>query len=152
MNKGGIGVGSASIVLVFAVLCLSIFAVISLSSALSDKSMSDASANTITGYYEADTLAECVLADILVMETVPETVRGVPVTSAFNMDLMMDVISFVCPINDAKELYVEVALYDGTYEIKSWNMRSVGDWEIVDDLPVWPGDSDEDMSSIWSGD
>lgn len=150
MNRGGIGVGSASIVLVFAVLCLSVFTLISLSTATSDKALTDAAVETVTGYYRADTLAEYILADILAADAVPETVRGVAVSSVLDFDTSASIASFSCPISDVKELYVEVAVFEDTYDILNWRMRDVGDWSVDDSLPVWPGDSG-DISGLWSG-
>ena len=54
MKNGGIGVGSASIVLVFAVLCLTVFSLITLVVAGNDKVLVDAGAKLVTAYYEAD--------------------------------------------------------------------------------------------------
>lgn len=143
MNKSGIGIGSASIVLVFVVLCLTIFALISLSYAEGEKAMTDTEAAMIKGYYEADTLAERVLAEILEADATPEAVQGIDVTAKWERDMLAEIAEFSCPVpgfEDQKELYVRVAIYeDSSYDILEWRMRDVGEWEIDDGLPVWQG-------------
>lgn len=150
MNRSGIGVGSASIVLVFAVLCMSVFTLISLSTATLDKATTDEAAATVIGYYEADTLAENILADLIKTDTVPETIRGVPVSSLWDFDKSAEITSFSCPISDAKELIVEVAIYEDTYDILTWRMRDVGDWNADGEMNVWGGESGFDISALWS--
>ena len=51
MNKSGIGIGSASVVLVFAVLCLTIFALISYTAAINDKALTEVEVRLVKGYY-----------------------------------------------------------------------------------------------------
>lgn len=130
MKEGGIGVGSASIMLVFAVLCLTIFTMISLSSATTDKALANRLETLVTGYYDADTLAELILSDLLAV--VGET--GELPESAYDVDIAVSEqdgvvsISYICPINDSKELMVEVDFYDGSYEIKIWRMQETEPW------------------------
>jgi hypothetical protein len=54
MDKKGMGIGSASLVLIFAVLCLTVFALISLSAAQNDKALADANAALVKAYYETE--------------------------------------------------------------------------------------------------
>jgi len=104
-NKGGIGVGSASIVLVFAVLCLTVFSLITFVVASNDKALIDAETRLVTGYYEADTLAELILTDLLNADTLPSEVRGIEICSQWDDELNMETTYFLCPISDIKALY-----------------------------------------------
>ena len=140
MNKGGIGVGSASIVLVFAVLCLTVFSLITLIVAKNNKALADAEAKLVAGYYEADALAEHVLADIRETGVIPKTARGVEVSSSRDIDRGMEVVSYICPLSEKKELYVKVGLDGDSVVIISWQMLDVGEWEFDDSLSVWLGD------------
>jgi len=145
MNKGGLGVGSASIVLVFAVLCLTVFSLITLVVARNDKALADAEAELVVGYYEADKQAEIILAEIIETGYIPESISGVEIRSGWDMDLEMDVASYVCPLSDKKELYVKVAMYDDIINILSWQMLDIGAWELDDSLNVWLGDETFDI-------
>ena len=140
MNKSGVGIGSASVVLVFAVLCLTVFALISYTAAGNDKALADVEAKLVQGYYEADTLAECILAELLAGDRIPgpASIRGVEITT--RRDREPETAEFSCVVSDEKELYVKVAFYGESYAILSWRMRTTGTWAIDDDLPVWSGD------------
>ena len=140
MNSGGIGIGSSSIVLVFAVLCLTVFALITLVVASNDKALSDAEARLVIGYYEADTLAELILADILELGTIPPVVRDISINSGWDEEADAEVAYFYCPITDTKALYVRLAFREGTFHILSWRMKDIDEWVFDDRLNVWLGD------------
>lgn len=155
MNKNGMGVGSAMIVLVFAVLCLAIFALITFTSAQNDMALVQAEKDLVTSYYAADTRAEYIVYGLLVDGAV-----DVDVTKDWDGDIGADVASFSCPVSEQMELFVEVALYeDFGYDILSWRMRSTGFWAADDGIPVWPGVETDDSvnlltdggASLWSG-
>jgi hypothetical protein len=143
--KKGVGIGSASIVLVFAVLCLSIFAVISYTSALADRALADNEVRMVQRYYEADTLAELIFAELLEAVIIPDTVRGVEIEYYFNWDLFVDTLSFTLEISDAMELHVVLAVYDDTMDIITWRMRDIGGWERDETLNLFDGD----FSTLW---
>ena len=154
MKNGGIGVGSASIVLVFAVLCFTVFSLITLLIAGNGKTLADAEAGLVIGYYEADVLAERIVAEIIAEGYAPETVLGIDVVSGWDFESGETTASFTCPISDLKELYVSLAILGDSYEILSWRMLDIGDWEVDDRLPVWqePGDLElGDPMDVWLG-
>jgi len=140
MSKSGIGVGSASIVLVFAVLCLTIFSLITFVVAGNDKALVDAKAEMVTGYYKADTLAELILADILSPGETPAEIRGVKINTGFDDNLNSETTFFFCDISESKALYVNLILHDDSFDILSWRMYDKDEWEIDDSINVWTGD------------
>ena len=142
MGKGGIGVGSASIVLVFAVLCLTIFSLITFVVAGNERALVDAKVSLVSGYYEADALAELVLTDILAADSVPDSSNGVNIYSQWDEELGADTVYFYCDISDIKSLYVNLALSDDSFDILSWRMRDTDEWVFDDSLNVWSGGFD----------
>lgn len=136
------GVGSASIMLIFAVLCLTVFSLISLSVAQSDKSLADTEAELVTQYYEADDLAERVLAGILESGAIPREVLGVSIGTWWDEGLEAEIAEYSCPISDIKELGVKVAITGDTYDILVWKMINTDEWVIDDAINVWSGDED----------
>ena len=140
MNKSGIGVGSASIVLVFAVLCLTIFSLITYVVAGNEKSLTDAKAELVTGYYEADAAAELILAEIIAADTTPETVRGVSIYTGWDEKLGAETTYFHYSISGIKALYVNILLHDDSFDILSWRMYDTDEWEIDDSINVWTGE------------
>ena len=147
MSRGGIG--SASIVLVFAVLCMAIFTAISFVSALTEQSLIEAELRMVTAYHAADTLAEQVLAEILAAEETPESVLGVEIYSYWDWDIFAERVYFVTNISETKELFVEVAIGEDGYEILNWRMYNIGEWEADERLNVWPGYFDDDFLGSW---
>ena len=139
MNKSGVGVGSASIVLVFAVLCLTVFSLITYVVAVNDKALVDAKVGLVTGYYEADALAEQILAEILAAEDIRSTVLGVDINTRFDENLGVETTYFFCHISDIKALYVRLVIRDDSYDILNWRMYDTDDWIFDDSINVWPG-------------
>ena len=139
-SGGGNGIGSASLVLMFAVLCMTIFTLISLSSAVTDKAMADAQEKFVKDYYDADVRAEYVLAEILKADFIPETVGEVSVVTRRDQDSGARIASFVCVMSDKKELSVEIAIFESAFDVLKWKVQDIGKWEIDTSLPVWQGD------------
>jgi len=148
MGKGGVGIGSASIVLVFAVLCLTVFTLITFVVSANDKALVDAEARLVTGYYEADSLAEQVLAVVLSSDEIPDTIYGVDIESVWDFEYGAETVSYFCPISDIKSLYVHVAIYYDTFDVISWRMWDIDEWEFDDSLNVWTGDENNEWTAI----
>jgi len=154
MKKGGIGVGSASIVLVFAVLCLTVFSLITYVVAGNDKALVDTESRLVVGYYEADALAERIVADILEADDFPDEVRGIEIHTVWDMYADADIASFSCPISDQKSLFVSLAIRSDSYDILSWRMIDTDDWTFDDSINVWDGPSGLDIGDpmdVWGG-
>ena len=122
-------VGGSSLLVIFAVLCLTVFALLGLATVQANSRLSDASAQTVSGYYAADCQAETILAQLR-SGTVPEgvSVRG-------------DVYSYTCPISDTQTLQVEVRVDGSAYTVLRWQAVSTADWQAEEDLEVWDGAS-----------
>lgn len=123
--------GGASLLTVFAVLCLTVFALLSLSTVRADQRLSEASARAVEEYYAADLQAQEILARLRFGELPDQvTVDG-------------GKCRYAVPINDARELQVEVEVR-GTndYTVLRWQAVNVGEWEIDDDLHLWGGEGD----------
>jgi len=145
MNKGsGVGVGSASMVLVFAVLCLSVFSLITFMVAINSKALADTEARLVEGYYEADLLAERILAEIIDAEYIPDNILGVDIGIFWDWEHDADIVQYVCPLpGSEKWLYVKLAFYIDSYDVLSWRMWDTGDWVIDEGFNVWFGPEDE---------
>ena len=137
MNKSGMGTGSASIILVFAVLCLTIFSLISLTTANANQALTERQVQTVTGYYQADTLAERVLSQLLALDEIPASILGVDIT--VDGDGQTDYVAYTCPASDGKALFVQVALYQNRYDIVYWQLFDTEEWTPDESLKVWDG-------------
>lgn len=119
--------GGSSLLTILSVLCLVIFALLSVSTVQSQRSLSEASAAAVEGYYAADCRAEEILARLRTGE-VPRDVSKEGTTYRYS-----------CPISDTQSLEVEVELEGGDYTILRWQAVSTTDWEEDDSLNVWTG-------------
>lgn len=88
--------GGSSLLVIFAILCFTVFTLLALSTAQADSRLADASAKAVSDYYRADLEAENILAQLR-QGTIPE-----------NVHVKDNVYSYTCPISDTQMLMVEV--------------------------------------------
>lgn len=124
--------GGTSLLLIFSVLCLTVFAVLSLSTAKAGDNLSLSSEASVKAYYEADTEAEEILAVLR---------RGDFMEGVEEED---GVYSYSCPINERTSLFVEVEIDGSDYRILRWQ-SSVEESMIEESWTVWDGESDFGM-------
>lgn len=120
-------VGGASLLAAFAVLCLTVFALLSLATVQADRRLADAASRAVTDYYAADCRAQEILARLRAGER-PEDVEQDG-----------DVYSYVCPISSVQELAVEVRVRGTDYTVLRWQAVPAGEWEADDGLELWDG-------------
>ena len=130
-KEGFPGVGVSSLLVIFAVLCLTVFALMSVSTARANQTLSEKAAAAVEGYYQADRAAEETLARLRAGER-PEGVRETD-----------GIFCYACPISDVQTLVVEVRVDGTAYDILRWQAVSTADWQTSDQLPVWSGEKKE---------
>ena len=120
-------VGGSSLLVIFAVLCLTVFALLGLSTVQANGRLSQASAQAVSDYYQADCRAEELFARLRLGE-IPE---GVTESNG--------IYSYTCPISETQQLQVELLYEDGGWTVLRWQAESVADWESDETLDVWDG-------------
>lgn len=120
-------VGGSSLLVIFAVLCLTTFSLLALSSAQANGRLADAATKAVTDYYQADRQAEILLAQLRQGEIPPGVTREGPR------------YTYSCPISDTQTLAVEVQLEGSDYTILRWQAISTASWQPEDHLSVWAG-------------
>lgn len=118
-------VGASSLLVIFAVLCLTVFALLSVSTVQAHQRLSEKSASSIEEYYAADSAAEEILAMLRAGE-IPEGVKE-----------ENGVYTYVCLISETQALAVKVKVSGADYTILRWQAISTADWKADDTLPVW---------------
>lgn len=120
-------VGGSSLLVIFAVLTLSVFAMLSLSTVQAEKRIGESAAQGVQAYYEADRQAEEVFARL----RSGEMVEGVEQTE--------NRYSFRCYISEHQHLDVVLSCEEGQWQILRW--QAVATPEPIKDnvLPVWDG-------------
>lgn len=154
MNKKvktqGAGVGYVSVMLIFAVICLTIFAVLSLKAALSDESINERSGEFLKQYYAADTMAKEKLSELndfafelknsdFFEDEFEEKTKSIDgVVARRSPDGIS--VSFSVEINERQELAVNVVFDDnGKYTVNKWQSRTVAIDDSNSHINVWDG-------------
>lgn len=151
--KHKVNIGLTSLILIFIILCLATFSLLSLSSARGDQSLALRSAQAVTEYYRADAEGEKWLkqADaILQKETVTgsmsqeeiKTLAGnVASELGCDIDETTGYISTDISMEQGQALHIDLALTgdENRYEVRSWYVYDSGNYEIDDSMPVWGG-------------
>lgn len=122
-------VGGSSLLVIFAVLCLTVFALLALSTVQAGSRLSDRSAQAVLDYYQADSRAE----EILAWLRRGEVPQGVETEGE-------DLYVYSCPISDTQTLMVEVRVEGQAYTVLRWQAISTTQWEAEEDIDVWSGD------------
>lgn len=132
-QSSGINIGSASIIMVFSVLCLTVFAVLTFVTANNEYKLSVKSADQVKAYYAADESATETMAKI---ETIVKSsgsyglitneVSGLGVTTETTDKGL--ILSYAEKMDDYQELRVKL-LYDGTrLSVKQWKLVNTAEW------------------------
>jgi len=118
-------VGGSSLLVIFAVLCLIVFALLGFSTVQADKRLEDISVEAVEKYYAADSQAERILAQLRNGQ-IPEGVTE-----------QDGICGYTCPVSDTQALQVRVRASD--WKVLSWKLVSTVDWKVEDSLSSWNG-------------
>ena len=132
-------VGASSLLVIFAVLCLTVFAMLSLSTVQADKRLSDRSAAAALGYYEADTEAEEIFARLRAGE-LPDGVTVTTYAAEESAAIQGSIYSYTCVISETQAIQVELAEQNGIWTVLRWQAVSTTAWEADDSVDIWDGD------------
>ncbi len=124
-NFGAVGI--SSLLVIFAVLCLTVFAILTVSTQDAQFRLAKASRSAISEYYKADSKAEKILCEIRNGE-VPQNVKKDG-----------NVYSYICPISKTQNLSVAVRVEGKNYTVLKWQAVSTAEWQTDNKLPVWNG-------------
>ena len=115
-------IGGSSLLVIFAVLCLSVFALLSLGTVQADERLNDASVRAVTQYYEADLMAEKIFAQLRAggegKETLPPDALPEGVRVEGNL------YSYQCPISQTQVLEVQVQKNGDRWTVLTWQART----------------------------
>lgn len=127
--------GASSLLVIFSVLCLAVFALLALSTVQANHRLSLKDEAAVKGYYQAEAEANRILAQLR-QGTVP---GGVTEAAADDKATGETVYTYRCAISDTQELAVRVAVnaQTGAYRVLEWQARATGAWTPSDTLPVY---------------
>jgi len=146
----GMGVGTVSLIMIFSVLCLTVFAMLTLSTSNAEKVLADRTAAFIQGYYDADCLATAVLAELSASRAegnYPDTACGVEITYD-EASGGAKLANYTCKVTDVQDLVVMIELSENHEKVMQWKTEYSQTWEFDDSLTVWDGDMFGDITDI----
>lgn len=134
----GVSVGSATLVMLFAVLCLTLFSVMALVTANQEWQLAKKSAQSVTDYYAADTLAAQVYHALPPFST---TLDGTEVAGISISQESDGTLAYAVPVDDRQSLNVSLQWNEeeGRWNILSWVVVQTADWTADQHLDVWNG-------------
>ena len=121
-------VGGSSLLVIFAVLCLTVFALLGLSAVQAGGRLSQKMVDSVEAYYEADCMAEEIYARLRLGELPAEVMQE------------GDTYTYVCPVSETNELQVVLYKTGEQWEVIRWNVVSTAAWESDDSLDLWDGE------------
>ncbi len=133
------GAGGALLALIFSILCLTVSALTSLSSASGDRVLADRAVSVAQDYYSADCRAleiAAVLDESIQNGAIPDTIGEIAINTEENGQY-----SFSVPISDGLALNVKLKLNNSKLTILSWQQVRTGKWTPDESLKVWTNES-----------
>ena len=135
-----LNVGTSSVLFIFVILCLVSFAILSLSSSLSDYKLSSRVAENSEAYYNACNTAEEQLASF---DKTLKELYDTGISRSGYYESVGKKKTFAVPVNDIQTLEVEIRILypekagESFYDITSWKMDTTGELDYEDTLPVF---------------
>ena len=123
-------VGGSSLLVIFAVLCLTVFALLGLSTVQAGGRLSQATTQAVSSYYQADCQAEEIFAHLR---------SGKMPAGVTSCDCAEEGYAYICPISDTQRLVVEVHFDGKEWTVLRWQAESTARWEHDEGLNVWDG-------------
>lgn len=137
-SRNGAGLGTVTLVMLFSVMCLCVFALLSLSTARSELNLSSRYADSVKAYYEADTQAVYLQNRLISAVNLEATLRRIS-DGGYDIRYERGLISYSVPVDDNLTLMVELSGTD--YTPIAWQVVATGGWEADDHIEVWDGES-----------
>ncbi len=141
-RSAGIHVGSASIIMIFAVLCLTVFSTLSYVTSSQEQKLAQKSAQAIEQYYDADWQCEAYYEQIYDLLKSGVAVSDLPqyldvkVTEAGASAL----IDYAVDIDERQQLEVQLIAENGALRTELWAIAPKAQHAYSDELAVWDGE------------
>lgn len=144
-------IGTASLILIFLILCLSTFGLLSLSSARGDWMLTEKSTEAVKSYYRADAEGEAFVQLVHgyiqegIRKKLSEAEREKFLKEKLGVHYQEGNIVTDIPMDFGQALHIELKPGTGDrYKILSWNVYNREDFQIDQSIPVWTGGKTDD--------
>ena len=134
-------IGSSSLVVIFSVLCLTVFSVLSLSSSLVEKKLAETGAEAVRKYYEADFKASSLAEDVYMSYALTGEAASFAEEAGFKaLDTPEgEYVSYSVTIDERQALSVVLKFSDSKMTVEEWQTIQTGEWTPDDSIDVWDG-------------
>jgi len=144
-RRSGLNIGLTTLTVLFSIIALTIFAVLSLSTAMQEKELAEKYAQSVINYWAADYRCAEMVSEI---KRVWQTGAGYDELAEIASELGgkceardgAAYVLFSCAIDDKRQLSAALRL-DETITVTEWKteVRDEQGWVPDDSLPVWQG-------------
>lgn len=127
-------IGGTSLLVIFCVICLAVFSVLSLITAQSEQRLSEKNAEAAAAYYQADAHAEQIFAQL---------------RSGINHESVTwneDQCIYTVPVSPHQTLLVQLQASKQGWTVQKWHVYSHIDSNSPNSLPVWDGSTLQEVS------
>lgn len=157
-NRYKANIGTPSLILIFIVMCLITFGLLSLSTAKSEWNLAERNALAVTEYYRADGEGEAFYQMVLKQTAV---VREKSLDSQERKRLLVrelgeayhpeeETVTVQIPMERSQALFIELLLQPEErvdIRISKWKIIQTEDYEIDNSMPVWTGGEMKDQET-----
>lgn len=126
-------IGGTSLLVIFAVLCLTVFSLLTLTTAQNQKRLSDSGAKTTSAYYHADCQAEEIFAVLRSGQSHPQVHKD------------GNLYSYSVPITPRQTLQVQL-LHDEDWQVLCWQSVAEAIPLQTQSLSLWDGGTTQEVS------
>lgn len=142
------GIGSSSVIMVFTLLCLTVFATMTLLSASSELKLARSYSTAVEQFYAADTAGAAYVAAL--RDKADSIASGVPgaddyaaAAHALGADAVVDndiaYIEYDIPESDSQTLHISLEASAERFAVTAWQLIYTGEWNADTGLNLWPG-------------
>lgn len=132
-----ISIGITSMTVILCVLCLTVFSVLSLSTAVSERRLSEKRAEVVEQYYRAEICATELANRLMAASDAAAFAEENHIKMI--IDEKKEVFKYAWPIDEGQELSVEMTHTDD-WKVTRWQVVSTADWTPDESLEVWDGE------------
>ncbi len=129
-------VGLLTLLVIFSVLCLTVLAILSYSTAKYERALAQKSADSVTAYYAADAWCTDAANDLHAVWLEGGDLAAC--AKKYGGSYENGVISLSRKVDDARLLSVKLDTSNG-FAVTAWNTVPLGDWSYDDSMHVWDG-------------
>lgn len=131
-------VGLITLLVIFAVLCLTVLAVLSLQTARYEKTLAEKNAASTAAYYAADSAATDIANELYKARGDSEALAEI--VERCGGIIENGIITYTVTVDSARNLKVTIDANDG-FAVTGWITSPGGNWQADDGLDLWiPGE------------